>query len=111
MPFPLYCRKYIHKQNMFCEIRIQQLCPENLKCYLEDFEISFCNIARTDIDRYKWCKLTCLFVLQNKPQLVEPIDFETFIVRNKTVLQNDPQRELLLYPSDDVSVCIIKCIS
>lgn len=45
--------------------------------------------------------------VQNKPQLVEPIDFETFILRNKTVLQNDPQRELLLYPSDDVSQVVL----
>jgi hypothetical protein len=49
--------------------------------------------------------------LQNKAQLVEPIDFETFILKNKTLLQNDPQRELLLYPSDDVSVSIIKSCS
>lgn len=46
-------------------------------------------------------------MLQNKPQLVEPIDFENFIQKNKTVLQNDPQRELLLYPPDDISVRII----
>jgi hypothetical protein len=56
-------------------------------------------------------ELICAFVLQNKPQLVEPIDFETFILKNKTLLQNDPQRELLLYPSDDVSVSIIKFLS
>lgn len=36
--------------------------------------------------------------------LVEPIDFEGFIVKNRTVIQNDPHRELLLYPSDDVLV-------
>lgn len=42
--------------------------------------------------------------LQNKPLLVEPIDFENFILKNKTLIQNDPQRELLLYPNDDVSV-------
>lgn len=48
----------------------------------------------------------CLFFLfsQNKPHLVEPIDFENFILKNKTLLQNDPQRELLLYPQDDISV-------
>lgn len=46
-------------------------------------------------------------LLQNKPHLVEPLDFEDFILKNKTVLQNDPQRELLLYPSDDISVSSI----
>ena len=35
---------------------------------------------------------------------MEPIDFEEFIVKNRTVIQNDPHRELLLYPSDDVMV-------
>ncbi|KAG1665796.1 Dedicator of cytokinesis protein 9 [Nymphon striatum] len=38
----------------------------------------------------------------SRPQLVEPIDYETFIQKNRTILQNDPQRELLLYPQDDV---------
>lgn len=41
---------------------------------------------------------------QNKPLAFEPIDFENFILKNKTLIQNDPQRELLMYPTDDVSV-------
>lgn len=44
------------------------------------------------------------FHFQNKHLAVEPIDFENFILKNKTLIQNDPQRELLLYPTDDVSV-------
>ncbi|XP_043640417.1 dedicator of cytokinesis protein 9 isoform X1 [Drosophila teissieri] len=43
----------------------------------------------------------------NKPLVVEPIDFEAFIAKNKTVIQNDPQRELLIYPTDDVSEIIM----
>lgn len=43
----------------------------------------------------------------NKPQLVDPLDFESFILKNKTILQNDPQRELLLYPPDDVSQVVL----
>ncbi|KAL3282070.1 hypothetical protein HHI36_005269 [Cryptolaemus montrouzieri] len=42
-----------------------------------------------------------------KPQLVEPLDFENFLLKNKTVLQNDPQRELLLYPPDDISQVVL----
>ncbi|XP_046402811.1 dedicator of cytokinesis protein 9 [Ischnura elegans] len=45
--------------------------------------------------------------VQSKPALVEPLDFETFVLKNKTVLQNDPQRELLLYPTDDVSQVVL----
>ncbi|XP_066583188.1 dedicator of cytokinesis protein 9 isoform X2 [Prorops nasuta] len=45
--------------------------------------------------------------VQNKPHLVDPIDFENFVLKNKTLLQNDPQRELLLYPQDDVSQVVL----
>lgn len=48
-----------------------------------------------------------IFFLQNKPVLVEPIDFEGFIQKNKTIIQNDPQRELLMYPNDDVSEIVL----
>ncbi|RZF44325.1 hypothetical protein LSTR_LSTR006875 [Laodelphax striatellus] len=41
--------------------------------------------------------------VQQKAHHAEPLDYESFIVKNKTLLQNDPQRELLLYPPDDVS--------
>ncbi|GIY02465.1 hypothetical protein CDAR_369792 [Caerostris darwini] len=37
-----------------------------------------------------------------KPQLIEPVDFETFFHKNKTLLQNDPLREMLLFPQDDI---------
>lgn len=42
-----------------------------------------------------------------KPQLIEPVDFEAFFQKNKTVLQNDPLREMLLFPQDDISEEII----
>ncbi|XP_035734604.1 dedicator of cytokinesis protein 9-like isoform X2 [Vespa mandarinia] len=45
--------------------------------------------------------------VQSKPHLVDPIDFESFVLKNKTLLQNDPQRELLLYPPDDVSQVVL----
>ncbi|KAG5877388.1 hypothetical protein JTB14_027999 [Gonioctena quinquepunctata] len=45
--------------------------------------------------------------VQTKPHLVEPLDFEKFVIKNKTVLQNDPQRELLLYPPDDISQIVL----
>uniref|UniRef100_A0A336LXY2 CSON007578 protein n=2 Tax=Culicoides sonorensis TaxID=179676 RepID=A0A336LXY2_CULSO len=44
---------------------------------------------------------------ESKPILVEPIDFESFVQKNKTLIQNDPQRELLMYPSDDVSEVVL----
>ena len=38
--------------------------------------------------------------------LVEQIDYETVTIKKKSVLQNNPQRELLLFPHDDVSVSV-----
>ncbi|KAL3207344.1 hypothetical protein MRX96_039707 [Rhipicephalus microplus] len=31
-------------------------------------------------------------------QLVEPLDYEQFVSKNKTILHNDPQREMLFFP-------------
>nr|XP_042902706.1 dedicator of cytokinesis protein 9 isoform X1 [Parasteatoda tepidariorum] len=42
-----------------------------------------------------------------KPQLIEPVEFEAFFHKNKTLLQNDPLREMLLFPQDDVTEEII----
>ncbi|XP_049302733.1 dedicator of cytokinesis protein 9 isoform X2 [Bactrocera dorsalis] len=43
----------------------------------------------------------------NKSHVVEPIDFEGFVAKNKMLIQNDPQRELLIYPNDDVSEIVM----
>ncbi|XP_067624519.1 dedicator of cytokinesis protein 9 isoform X2 [Eurosta solidaginis] len=43
----------------------------------------------------------------SKPHIVDPIDFEGFVAKNKMLIQNDPQRELLMYPNDDVSEIIM----
>ncbi|XP_030749591.1 dedicator of cytokinesis protein 9 isoform X3 [Sitophilus oryzae] len=48
-----------------------------------------------------------LLLRQSKPNLVDPLDFEQFLIKHKTVLQNDPQRELLLYPPDDISQVVL----
>ncbi|XP_050738114.1 dedicator of cytokinesis protein 9-like isoform X2 [Eriocheir sinensis] len=44
---------------------------------------------------------------QVKPRLSDPIDFEEYVSKNKIMLNNDPLRELLLYPPDDISHCVV----
>ncbi|KAL5004607.1 hypothetical protein ScPMuIL_018063, partial [Solemya velum] len=39
-----------------------------------------------------------------RPKAVDPIDYETFVVKNKLLLQNDPQREILNFPHDDIEL-------
>jgi len=38
---------------------------------------------------------------------VEPLDYEEYFAKNKTLIQNDPLRELLLYPVDDVTQVVL----
>ncbi|XP_050528941.1 dedicator of cytokinesis protein 9 isoform X2 [Daktulosphaira vitifoliae] len=38
---------------------------------------------------------------------VDPIEFEDYCAKNHTVFQNDPQRELLIYPLDDISHVVL----
>lgn len=42
--------------------------------------------------------------LQLRPKLVDPIDYETFVVKNKAVLHNDPQLDMVNFPHDDVEL-------
>lgn len=50
---------------------------------------------------------TLPFLKTVRHQLVEPLDYEQFVYKNKTILQNDPQREMLFFPPDDISQAII----
>ena len=44
------------------------------------------------------------FIFQNRPKPVDPIDYETYVVKNKVLLHNDPQREMLTFPFDDIEI-------
>jgi hypothetical protein len=48
--------------------------------------------------------VTFLLVLQAKPKLIEPLDYENVIVQKKTQILNDCLREMLLFPYDDFQV-------
>ncbi|CAJ0578720.1 unnamed protein product, partial [Mesorhabditis spiculigera] len=38
-----------------------------------------------------------------KPPLAEPVDYEKFVREKSILLENDPQRDLLLFPRDDIA--------
>ncbi|XP_037081413.1 LOW QUALITY PROTEIN: dedicator of cytokinesis protein 9-like [Pollicipes pollicipes] len=40
--------------------------------------------------------------IQTQRHITEPLDYETYVSKNMTILRNDPHRELLLFPLDDV---------
>jgi len=40
-------------------------------------------------------------------ELVDPIDYEKFVRENKSLLENSPMKELLLFPESDISVTLL----
>lgn len=45
-----------------------------------------------------------LFCSQEQPKIIEPLDYEAEVFQRKAQIHNDPHRDLLLCPLDDVSV-------
>lgn len=42
--------------------------------------------------------------LQEQPKIIEPLDYENVVFQRKAQIHSDPQRDLLVWPADDVSV-------
>ena len=37
-------------------------------------------------------------------ELADPIDYEKFVTENNKILEEDPHKEMLVFPEDDVTV-------
>lgn len=46
----------------------------------------------------------CFPCYQEQPKVIEPLDYEAVVSQRKAQIHNDPHRDLLLCPVDDVSV-------
>uniref|UniRef100_A0A672QQI7 Dedicator of cytokinesis protein 11-like n=1 Tax=Sinocyclocheilus grahami TaxID=75366 RepID=A0A672QQI7_SINGR len=46
--------------------------------------------------------------LQEQPKIIEPLDYENVVFQRKAQIHSDPQRDLLVWPADDVSVTQIQ---
>lgn len=47
---------------------------------------------------------------QEKPKLIDPLDYETVISELGDELKEDPLRDLLLFPDNDFSVSVCACV-
>ncbi|XP_078311768.1 dedicator of cytokinesis protein 9-like isoform X16 [Crassostrea virginica] len=45
-----------------------------------------------------------MYIVTARPKQVDPVDYETYIAKNKSILHNDPQREMLTFPYDDIII-------
>lgn len=43
-------------------------------------------------------------LFQLKPKLVPPPDYESFLIKYRTLLENEPARDVLFFPRDDITV-------
>ncbi|KAK6480503.1 dedicator of cytokinesis protein 11 isoform X1 [Huso huso] len=57
--------------------------------------------------RQSVCEAVRTSVIAEKPKIIEPLDYENVIIQRKVQIHNDPHRDLLLCPVDDVSVSSI----
>ena len=87
---------FIRQSNMQLEVVIRRC----IICSPSGISISFHRRQLYSVVCYLFC------VLQSTAKLVDPLDYENVIVKNRTLLQNDPQREMLLFPHDDLSVSL-----
>lgn len=49
----------------------------------------------------------CLYV-KEQAKIIEPLDYENVVFQRKAQIHSDPQRDLLVWPADDVSVSLPK---
>lgn len=49
----------------------------------------------------------CVLLQQEKPKLIDPLDYEAVIAELTDDLKDDPLRDLLLFPVDDFTVSLL----
>jgi len=52
----------------------------------------------------------CLRLQQEKPKLIDPLDYEAVISELGDELKEDPLRDLLLFPDHDFTVSVCVCV-
>lgn len=52
----------------------------------------------------------CFHLQQEKPKLIDPLDYEAVISELGDELKDDPLKDLILFPDNDFSVSVCVCV-
>uniref|UniRef100_A0A665UJD9 Dedicator of cytokinesis 10 n=1 Tax=Echeneis naucrates TaxID=173247 RepID=A0A665UJD9_ECHNA len=80
----------------------------NVKCPLNQSDVSHRAMLRFDANKRILIHCLSFGLQQEKPKVIDPLDYEAVIAELGDELKEDPLRELLLFPDNDftVSVCL-----
>uniref|UniRef100_A0A7N6AXM4 Dedicator of cytokinesis 10 n=1 Tax=Anabas testudineus TaxID=64144 RepID=A0A7N6AXM4_ANATE len=60
--------------------------------------------------RSPWKVVWVMGLCQEKPKLIDPLDYEAVISELSDELKEDPLKDLILFPENDFSVSVCKCV-